>query len=261
MGMSRAAKPEDGRARFLGYFSLGLGTPQVTAPGAVNRLIGVRDQAGTRFWQVVVGMRELMAAAGILGSRRPAGWAWARVAGDAMDITLLSSALRGKADHPERTVAALGAVAGITVADVMQGIRLSLANGNGQAIGGTMHVAEAITIHAPQAEVEHGWTEHVREAGFTENVENLQVRFAAAPGDRGTEIHLSFDHLPALGPVGAVVGKVKGDDPGMAAKYELRRYKQLVETGEVVRSDGTPEGQIPGRMLKQRPAQPVAAAS
>ena len=40
-------------------------------------------------------------------------------------------------------------------------------------------------------------------------------------------------------------------------KAELRRVKQLVEVGEIVRSDGAPEGSKAKRQLFQRPAQPL----
>ena len=41
-------------------------------------------------------------------------------------------------------------------------------------------------------------------------------------------------------------------------KDELRRFKQRVETGEVARSDATPEGEKAEAKLKQRPAQPLS---
>jgi hypothetical protein len=41
-------------------------------------------------------------------------------------------------------------------------------------------------------------------------------------------------------------------------KDDLRRFKQRVETGEIPRSDGTPEGERAERKLKQRPAQPLS---
>jgi hypothetical protein len=40
-------------------------------------------------------------------------------------------------------------------------------------------------------------------------------------------------------------------------KDDLRRFKQLVETGEIPRSDAAPEGERAERKLKQRPAQPL----
>jgi hypothetical protein len=255
MGTS-TARPEDGLARFLGYISLGLGTPQTTAPSVVNRMIGVRDDAEARTWQLVVGLRELAAAAGILTQRRPVEWTWARVAGDAMDLALLSAALRHRTVHPARTVAAIGAVAGITVADVVEGVRLSRMNGRA-AEGGTMQVGESITVRGEREDIARRWREHQEQADLMDGATAFDVRFESAPGGRGTEIHLRLEYSPQLGAVGAIVGKVRGADPAAAAKYELRRFKQIVETGEVVRSDGTPEGQELPRMLKQRPAQPL----
>ena len=45
--------------------------------------------------------------------------------------------------------------------------------------------------------------------------------------------------------------------PLAKAKDQLRHFKQQVETGEVPRSEGTPEGESVGRKFKQRPAQPL----
>jgi hypothetical protein len=53
------------------------------------------------------------------------------------------------------------------------------------------------------------------------------------------------------------VQKVLGSVSLAKVKDDLRRFKQLVETGEVARSDGTPEGERAERKLKQRPAQPL----
>lgn len=87
------------------------------------------------------------------------------------------------------------------------------------------------------------------------------VRFADAPGGRGTEIHLDIDYSPPGGALGAGVAKLFGEEPRQQAKDDLRRFKQVMEAGEVVRSDGTPEGQTARRMLKQRPAQPQEEVS
>jgi hypothetical protein len=45
--------------------------------------------------------------------------------------------------------------------------------------------------------------------------------------------------------------------PLAKVKDDLRRFKQHVETGEIARSDATPEGELAERKLKQRPAQPL----
>jgi uncharacterized membrane protein len=86
------------------------------------------------------------------------------------------------------------------------------------------------------------------------------VRFVDAPGDRGTEIHVDLDYRVPGGAVGTAVAKVLGEEPTQQVKDDLRRFKQVAETGVLMRSEGTPEGQHAGRMLKQRPAQPLPEA-
>jgi hypothetical protein len=101
----------------------------------------------------------------------------------------------------------------------------------------------AITVYRPQDEVRRLWSEH-----RPQNIDGAVV-FKDAPGDRGTEIHVDVQPsgLRALFGSGALP-KVKDD---------LRHFKQRVETGEIPRSDATPEGERAERKLKQRPAQPL----
>jgi hypothetical protein len=65
------------------------------------------------------GLRELMSGIGILSQRRREFWLWSRVAGDAMDLTLLGSALASPQAQPDRLAAATAAVVGVTVLDVV----------------------------------------------------------------------------------------------------------------------------------------------
>lgn len=83
------------------------------------------------------------------------------------------------------------------------------------------------------------------------------VGFVAAPGDRGTEVHVDIQYAPPAGRAGSVIGKLFGEEPELQVRDDLRRFKQVMETGEVVRSEGTPEGTLARRLMKQRPAQPV----
>ncbi len=78
-----------------------------------------------------------------------------------------------------------------------------------------------------------------------------------APGDRGTEIHVDLEGSTSGGKLGEVVQKLVGSAPLAKVKDDLRHFKQRVETGEVPRSDGSPEGERAERKLKQRPAQPL----
>ena len=103
----------------------------------------------------------------------------------------------------------------------------------------------AITINLPREEIERRWTSSGPEI-------DGDVTFKDAPGDRGTEIHVT------LGSGGGPIDKLRGTMPLAKAKDQLRRFKQQVETGEIPRSDGTPAGEAVERKFKQRPAQPLA---
>jgi len=78
------------------------------------------------------------------------------------------------------------------------------------------------------------------------------VRFEPAPGDRGTEVTVELEYRPPGGPVGATVAKLFSPVPSELNAENLRRFKQVMETGEVVRSDAT----MAGPSIRQRPAQP-----
>ncbi len=85
-----------------------------------------------------------------------------------------------------------------------------------------------------------------------------EVRLVPAPRDRGTELHVLLTYHAPVGPVGSALLKLFGDDPVQQVKDDLRRFKQVMETGQVVRSDGTPKGMDARLQPKQRPAMPVA---
>jgi len=80
------------------------------------------------------------------------------------------------------------------------------------------------------------------------------VRFEKAPADRGTEVHVEFQYDAPAGQAGATIAKLFGEEPTQQVRDDLRRLKQVMETGEVVRSDGSPEGAGQGAS-QQRAAQ------
>ena len=80
-----------------------------------------------------------------------------------------------------------------------------------------------------------------------------RVRFVDAPGDRGTEVHVEMEYAPPLGAIGAMAARVLGEEPAKQAADDLRRFKQIIETGRVPWSDAT----VGDRKLRQRPAQPT----
>ena len=305
--------PRDNVAKGLGAFSFALGIPQLLAPGRVNRLIGVRDDATSRMWMRAVGVREIAAGFGIFSRRRPTEWLWARVAGDTMDLALLGSALRSKrrSNVPTRTLAATGAVAGAFAADLADSVRLTRSRqaaeaGDEPQQAGPMRLSAAITVRRSPDELYVFWRDlerfpefmaHLEEvnatgpdrshwkakgplgmavewdAEITEDVPGERiawralegakvdnsgtVRFVKAPGDQGTEVHVEMSYEIPGGSVGALFAKLFGEEPAMQIKDDLRRFKQIVETGEIARSDGSPEGQLNKRQLKPRPATPL----
>jgi uncharacterized membrane protein len=65
------------------------------------------------------------------------------------------------------------------------------------------------------------------------------VKFQPAPGDRGTEVLVAFEYYPPAGRMGAAVAKLFGEEPGQQVQEDLRRFKQMMEVGEVVASDAS----------------------
>lgn len=59
------------------------------------------------------------------------------------------------------------------------------------------------------------------------------VRFTQAPGDHGTEVRVVLQYDPPAGKVGATVAWMLGEDAQTAIEEDLRRFKQLIETGEI----------------------------
>lgn len=84
------------------------------------------------------------------------------------------------------------------------------------------------------------------------------VEFTPAPGD-GTEVRVRLSyHIPG-GALAKAAATVFGESPEQQVNDDLRRLKQILETGEVLRSDGSPEGTASFRQMHQRTAQPVPA--
>jgi uncharacterized membrane protein len=83
------------------------------------------------------------------------------------------------------------------------------------------------------------------------------VLFEEAPNGRGSILRVQFDYNPPGGVIGAAVAKLFGEEPSQQVADDLRRFKQIIEVGEVVLSDATIDGV---GYFEQRPAQPAADA-
>jgi uncharacterized membrane protein len=84
------------------------------------------------------------------------------------------------------------------------------------------------------------------------------VVFTPAPGDQGTEVHVVIGYDVPGGKLGQALARFAGEDPRQQLDDDLRRFKQVMETGEVVRSDGAPYGKRAREEFPQRPAQPMS---
>jgi uncharacterized membrane protein len=86
------------------------------------------------------------------------------------------------------------------------------------------------------------------------------VWFVPALDGVSTEVHVVLTYDIPGGAVGKAVAKYFGEEPHQQLDDDLRRLKQVLETGEVVRSDGAPWGKRARKEFPQRPAQPLSDA-
>jgi uncharacterized membrane protein len=296
---SASALQQDPLVRGLGWASALLGVPQVAGPGSFARALGVGDAPRHRLATAAVGVRELTAAAGLLGRPRPA-WLWGRVGGDVMDLTMLVRALKNHDGRGlGRTVAATAATTVITATDVYAAVTRTRRST-------PVELTATTTVGRPPDEVYDFWRQldqlprfmaHLDEvritgprtshwkasAPFDKQVEwdaeitqevpghliawrsvdgadidnSGEVRFTPAPGGRGTEIHVTLRYDIPAGPLGKAAARYFGEEPHQQLDDDLRRAKQIAETGEVVRSEGAPGGKRARGEFPQHPARPL----
>lgn len=187
-------------ARFLGWFSIGLGIAEIVAPRQLSEMIGVENKPGVFR---LMGLREIGHGIAILSQEQPAGAVWSRVAGDMLDLALLGSQLDSDNPEREKTLAATMSVLGVTAVDLYTakslsqqsnggsgGARVNGGRGSARDIvesGSGIKVKTAITIGRPIAEV----------YGFWRNFENLP-RFMSHL--QSVEVDGRRSHWTAVGP-------------------------------------------------------------
>ena len=176
-------------ARGLGWFSVGLGVAEVAAPGMIAKVIGVRDNADNRELLRAAGLREIASGVGILTRDRQAGWVWARVGGDVMDLALLGLGFKSAEAQPRRLGFATAAVAGVTALDLWCGSKL----GDVMSRDRWDYASRAITINRPAFEVYAFWHDFKNLPRFMRHLESVDT----AGG--------KLSHWVARGPAGSHV--------------------------------------------------------
>ena len=118
--------------------------------------------------------------------------------------------------------------------------------------GRTVEWDAEITDEVPDERI--GW----RSVGKADVPNEGKVWFVPAPDGESTEVHVLLAYDIPGGKLGKAVAKYFGEEPHQQLDDDLRRFKQVLETGEVVRSDGAPWGKRARKEFPQRPAQPLA---
>jgi len=287
-GPDRAAQ----LAQALGWFSIGVGLAELLAPRAAARTIGMDKERPLLLRSF--GARELASGLGILVTgRRPAGWLWARVAGDAMDLAALAAAAGSARSRRGRIALTAAAVAGVTALDVLSSLQNSrrAARPASEPASGGVQVDQCIAVNRSAEDCYRFWREFENLPRFMQHLESVQttsdnrshwvakgpagmsvewdaevtaeqpnqfiawhsmegadvenagiVRFERAAGGRGTMVHVELQYRPPGGAAGAMVAKLFGEEPSQQIEEDLRRFKQLIETGEIATTIGQPSG-------------------
>lgn len=93
--------------------------------------------------------------------------------------------------------------------------------------GSTVTLVTEIVDDVPGRQI--GW----KSTGESEIATTGEVLFRDAPSDRGTIVSLVQSYAPPGGAIGKLAAKIMQREPSEQARRDLRRFKQLMETGEV----------------------------
>jgi uncharacterized membrane protein len=268
-------------ARALGWFSIGLGAAELFAPGLIGQMIGIRGKetlirsmgireiaAGIAVLTEKVPTRSMMSrVAGdavdlaLLGAgltspdaeKGKVGTAIGVVAG----ITALDVICVSQLQSPSSPISTVQTIAVNKTPEecyqfwrnfenlprFMAHVESVKAMGDGRyhwsvkaPAGTTVEWDAELTQDSPNR---IAW----QSLPGADVVNSGTVEFQKAPAGHGTIVKATIHYTPPGGQLGSAIAKLFGEEPSIQAKMDLRRFKAVIETGEVP----TTEGQSSGR--------------
>jgi hypothetical protein len=116
----------------LGGFGIGLGFAELLAPRLLARVLGIASREAPRppasiVWVLrALGARDIVSGVGVLTQPRPAGWLWSRVAGDAIDLSLLGVAYGAlRQANRIRLAGTMAAALGVAALDLLAAVHFT----------------------------------------------------------------------------------------------------------------------------------------
>jgi len=194
-----------------------LGVVELAAPALLERSVGLRGRH--RVLLPAIGLREIISGIGILSTRRPLPmWLWARVAGDVMDLGMMLASMRREEALGPRKVESPRTVVPPRPARTLQ-----------RAPQRREKPPRSIAINRAPEDCRRLWAAFGESPRFRRDFATLRsVDFEAGPAGRGTMIRV---YMPT--------GNLKAEHD---AQESLRKFKQVVETGEVATTRGQSAG-------------------
>ena len=155
-------------ARALGWFSVGLGLTEMTAPEILARFIGVTSRPSL---VRLMGLREIVSGMGILSGRNPTDWLWTRVGGDVIDLALLGAAFKSDSANRNRVSAATAAVAGVAALDFLCTREVGRHNGANHGIQFTRSIA----VNQPREKIYQFWRNFTNLPRFMSHLKSVEM--------------------------------------------------------------------------------------
>ena len=250
-------------AKGLGWFSVALGAAEMAAPARIASLTGIPPKNGARGTLRVFGAREMANGVAILASRPRSAWLWTRVAGDLIDLAALRSAMDEDGADRRKLGMAAASVGGVLAADIACAVQLARRAPDASETA-AVRVSKTFTINREPDVVYAAWREldtlpdvlrHLRsiESDTLEEIPNSRIAWRSskrvagervhgavhvrrAPGNRGTELRVEIAYTPLGGRAANAIARLLRAAPEQRIEEDLRRLKQLLETGEIARS-------------------------